>query len=154
MTLNTIQALGHLPPGLRDELMEEFAKITQRLYQKGQWEAAELDGGRFSEIVYTILAGHTNGDNYPARASKPAQFKQACERLESKTGYSKSVRLTVPRALVALYDIRNQRGVGHVGGDVDANYMDATLVLHVVQWVMAELVFAFSIILISKQLQR
>jgi hypothetical protein len=142
MSLNPSQVLGHLPQGLRGELVAEFTKITQN-YQKDHWEAAELDGGRFCEIVYTVLAGHTEGDNYPARASKPAQFKQACERLASKTGYPKSVRLTIPRVLVALYDIRNQRGVGHVGGDVDANYMDATFVLHAAQWVMAELVRLF-----------
>jgi hypothetical protein len=142
MVLDPTRALGHLPEGLRNELVEEFQKIVQN-YRKEQWEAAELDGGRFCEIAYTILAGHTGGDNYPSRASKPQQFKQACERLESKTGYSKSARLTIPRVLVSLYDIRNQRGVGHVGGDVDANYMDATLVLHAVQWVMAELVRMF-----------
>ena len=142
MSLDPAQALGHLPEGLRNELFEEFQKIVQN-YRKEHWEAAELDGGRFCEIAYTILAGHTDGDNYPARASKPQQFKQACERLESKVGYPKSARLTIPRVLVALYDIRNQRGVGHVGGDVDANYMDATLVLHAAQWVMAEFVRMF-----------
>jgi len=142
MPLDPTQALGHLPAELRNELVEEFQKIVQN-YRQEHWEAAELDGGRFCEIAYTILAGHTDGDNYPARASKPQQFKQACERLASKSGYSKSARLTIPRVLVALYDIRNQRGVGHVGGDVDANYMDSTLVLHAAQWVMAELVRMF-----------
>jgi hypothetical protein len=53
------------------------------------------------------------------------------------------VRITIPRVIAALYQIRNNRGVGHVGGDVDANYMDATFVLHSVQWVMAELVRIF-----------
>jgi hypothetical protein len=45
--------------------------------------------------------------------------------------------------LVAVYEVRNNRGVGHVGGDVDANHMVATCVLHVCQWVMAELVRLF-----------
>lgn len=142
MSLDPSQALGHLPKGLRDELVEEFGKIT-RNYRERRWEAAELDGGRFSEIVYTILAGHLDGGNYPARASKPQDFKRACEQLAPKTAYPKSARLTIPRVLVALYDIRNQRGVGHVGGDVNANHMDATFVLHTTQWVMAELVRLF-----------
>lgn len=51
-----------------------------------------------------------------------------CEALESRTG-SESARLTIPRLLVALYDVRNRRGVGHVSGDVSANHMDAELVL-------------------------
>ena len=43
----------------------------------------------------------------------------------------------------ALYDIRNNRGVGHVGGDVDPNFMDATVVLAMAGWVLAELVRVF-----------
>jgi hypothetical protein len=45
--------------------------------------------------------------------------------------------------LIALYEIRNNRGVGHVGGDVDPNLMDATAVLAMSKWVMAELVRLF-----------
>ena len=51
--------------------------------------------------------------------------------------------MTIPRVLVGLYDVRNRRGVGHVGGDVNANHMDATFLLHSCQWVMAELVRMF-----------
>lgn len=142
MSLDPTAALGNLPKTLRDELVEEFGKIM-RNYRERRWEAAELDGGRFSEIVYTILAGHLDGDNYPAKASKPRNLKRACEQLEPKTTYSTSARLTVPRVLVALYDVRNQRGVSHVGGEVNANHMDATFVLNTAQWVMAELVRLF-----------
>lgn len=142
MTLDAAQALGHLPQGLRDELVEEFAKIT-RNYRERRWEAAELDTGRFCEIVYTILKGHTDGDVYPDSASKPAKFDQACRGLESSTAFSDSVRMSIPRVLIGLYDFRNRRGVGHVGGDVNANHMDATYALHGAQWVMAELVRVF-----------
>ena len=45
--------------------------------------------------------------------------------------------------LFALYEIRNSRGVGHVGGDVDANHMDAEFVLSAAKWVVAELVRLF-----------
>src|SRR5262249_4437967 len=108
-----------------------------------RWEAAELDGGRFSEVAYTILAGYLDGGSYSATASKPSNFEASCTRLANKTPYSKSTRVTVPRVLVALYDIRNNRGVGHVGGDVSANHMDAEFVLHAAQWVMAEFVRIF-----------
>ena len=46
----------------------------------------------------------------------------------------------MPRVIVALYEIRNDRGVGHSGGDVDANQMDATMVLAGAKWLVAELV--------------
>jgi hypothetical protein len=45
--------------------------------------------------------------------------------------------------LIALYEIRNNRGVGHVGGDVDPNHMDAICVLEMSKWVLGELVRIF-----------
>ncbi|MET8609564.1 hypothetical protein [Streptomyces misionensis] len=143
MSIDPASALGNLPSSLRTELIEEFGKIT-RNYREGRWEASELNGGRFCEIVYSIIAGHLDGDTYPDKAKKPSRFKDACEKLSNAaTTYSESARLTIPRVLVPLYDVRNRRGVGHVGGEVDANHMDATFVLHTAQWVMAELVRIF-----------
>ena len=42
--------------------------------------------------------------------------------------------------ILGLYEIRNNRGVGHAGGEVDPNEMDATAVLYMGKWLMAELV--------------
>lgn len=42
--------------------------------------------------------------------------------------------------IVALYEVRNNRNVGHVGGDVDPNHMDALCVLQMSKWIVAELV--------------
>ena len=124
--------------------MAEHAKIT-RNFREGRWEAAELDGARFCEIVYTILAGYLNGQNYPASAAKPGDFKGACDRLAQAPRASgpDAARVTIPRILTGLYQVRNNRGVAHVGGEVSANHMDATYVLHATQWVMAELVRMF-----------
>jgi hypothetical protein len=82
---------------------------------------------------------------YPATAYKPDDFPSACRDLgkADKTVFPQSVRLGIPSVLVGLYDIHSNRDVGHVGGDVDANHMDAAHVLHAAQWVMAELVRLF-----------
>jgi len=45
--------------------------------------------------------------------------------------------------LVALYEIRNNRGVGHVGSDVNPNHMDSVAVLYMSKWLVAELVRVF-----------
>ncbi|RYB95115.1 hypothetical protein EUA93_12635 [Nocardioides oleivorans] len=143
MTLDAQQALGHLPQGLRDELMKAYSEIV-RNYREGRWKASELDAGWFCEIVFTILEGHLAGDDYRDKAYKPSRFNDACKKFENApTTYSDSARMTIPRVLVGLYDVRNRRGVGHVGGDVDANHMDAGFLLHSCQWVMAELVRLF-----------
>jgi hypothetical protein len=97
--------------------------------------------------VYSIVDGAVKG-SFPARASKPANMLAACRALESappdanRVG-DRSLRLLIPRVLPVLYEIRNNRGVGHVGGDVDANHMDAEAVLGIASWVMAELVRIF-----------
>lgn len=143
MTLDAKQALGHLPQGLRDELLGAYGEIV-RNYRESRWKASELDAGWFCEIVYTILEGHLDGNNFRPKAYKPSRFNDACRKLENAAAtYSDSARLTIPRVLVGLYDVRNRRGVGHVGGEVDANHMDATFLLHSCQWVMAELVRMF-----------
>jgi hypothetical protein len=143
VSLDPAKALGHLPEGLRGELVAEYQKIM-RNFRESRWEGTELDGGRFSEIVYSILLGHLDGDKYPAKAKKPDRFMDACIKLGSRPAtFSDSARMMIPRVLIGLYDVRNRRGVGHVGGEVSSNHMDATLVAGNVRWVMAELVRMF-----------
>jgi hypothetical protein len=133
--------LGNLPAGLRDELLKEFNKVVTN-YREGRWEAAELDIGKFCEVVYSILDGHVKS-TFPVKAFKPASMEAACNLLASASGFPRSVRLQIPRMLISMYDVRNSRGVGHVGGEVDPNHMDATVVLHFAKWIMAELVRIF-----------
>ncbi|MXW09801.1 MAG: hypothetical protein F4X47_11620 [Gammaproteobacteria bacterium] len=133
--------LGTLPPGLRDPLVEEFNKIL-RNFRERRWEPAELDGGKLCEIVYSILKGHVDG-SFPASPSKPPNMYDACQRLEQARGQLRSIRIQIPRMLIALYEIRNNRGVGHVGGDVDPNQQDSAVVVSMSQWIMAELVRVF-----------
>ena len=42
--------------------------------------------------------------------------------------------------LPPLYEIRNNRNVGHVGGDVDPNSMDAQIVVAMCSWILGELI--------------
>lgn len=127
-----------LPPGLRDQLREEYDDIVNRFHER-KWSPSELSGGRFCEVVYCIIEGYGSGA-YPAQASKPSNMAAACRALESRTNVPRSFQILIPRLLPALYEVRNNRGVGHVGGDVDPNQMDATVVLSIAGWIMAELV--------------
>lgn len=72
----------------------------------------------------------------------------ACQALEQTASSGTrvgdhSLRVLIPRVLPVLYDIRNNRGVGHVGGDVDPNFMDATMVHGMASWTLAELIRIF-----------
>jgi hypothetical protein len=50
------------------------------------------------------------------------------------------VRLHIPRALRVIYDIRNNRDAAHLADGIDPKVQDATLVVSVLDWVLAELV--------------
>jgi len=131
-------ALAAIPAGLRDPLLDEYQQIVQN-YAEHRWLPSELSGGKFCEVVYSILLGHASG-SYSAKPIKPKDFPTACRALESNTLEPRSFQILIPRMLPALYEVRNNRGVGHAGGDVDPNHMDATVVLSMCNWIMAELV--------------
>lgn len=144
--IDSARVLSGLPKSLRDTLLECYREIVSN-YIERRWEPAELNGGKFSEAVYSIVDGALK-NSFPATASKPQNMLAASRALEnvppdgSRTG-DRSLRLLIPRVLPVLYEIRNNRGVGHVGGDVDANHMDAEAVQALASWVMAELIRIF-----------
>lgn len=137
-TIVSAAAFAALPDRLRTELLDAFGKVVTH-YAERRWEPSELNGGKLCEVVYSIIRGHADG-KYPARATKPKNMVKACQSLEHATNAPRSVRIQIPRMLIALYEVRNNRNVGHVGGDVDPNHMDAMCVLQISKWIVAELV--------------
>jgi hypothetical protein len=135
--------LQAVPQELREELLAAYGSILKN-YRERRWEPAELNGGKLCEVAYTILQGFVDG-TYPKKSTKPKNMVDACHDLEraSSTSFPRSVRIQIPRMLVSLYEIRNNRGVGHVGGDVDPNHMDAVCVLQMSKWILGELVRTF-----------
>jgi len=130
-----------LPDGLRKELFEEYGELVSNFYE-GRWRPAELQAGRFCEVVYSVISGRASG-SYPGHSSKPGNFVQACKDLESTTNLERGLRILAARMLPALYEIRNNRDVGHVGGDVDPNFMDSSYAVASASWLMAELIRVF-----------
>jgi hypothetical protein len=63
--------------------------------------------------------------------------------IEGNAGVPRSFQILIPRLLPALYEIRNNRNVGHVGGDVDPDFMDSSAVVSMASWILAELVRVF-----------
>lgn len=142
MTVTVKDALSDLPRGLRDDLLTAFDEIVSN-FREHRWEPSELNGGKLCEAVYTVIVGYLDGGTYSPRAKKPNRFPDACLALEAKyqtVPDSRSARILIPRMMLGLYDIRNNRGVGHAGADVDPNEMDATAVLYLSKWLVAELV--------------
>ena len=141
--LKVSDILTIIPDSLKEELFDSYNKIHQN-YLQGRWEPSELNGGKICEVVYTILRGYVDG-SFPSIASKPPNMVDACRALEQapSSSFPRSIRIQIPRMIIALYEIRNNRGVGHVGGDVNPNHMDANVVLYMSKWIIAELVRVF-----------
>lgn len=134
-------ALSNIPDGLRLPLLEEFGAIINN-FMEHRWASSELSGGRFCEIVYTILDSYAKGV-FASVPSKPSNFVDACRRLESNSRVPRSFQILIPRLLPALYEIRNNRNVGHVGGDVNPDFMDSSAVVSITSWILAEMIRVF-----------
>jgi hypothetical protein len=144
--IDSKKLLAGLPLGLRDPLLNSYREIASN-YAEHRWEPAELNGGKFCEVVFTIIDGSIKG-SFATAPSKPRSMADACWSLEDTAPNAarvgdRSLRILIPRMLLPLYEIRNNRGVGHVGGDVDPNFLDATTVYTMASWVLAELVRIF-----------
>lgn len=135
--------LTSIPTGLRDPLIEEFEQSLDE-YRAADWEKVGLKAGKFCEIAYCVCLGHATG-NYASVPSKPGNFPQACRDLEQHNGAKgRSLCMQVPKVLAALYELRNNRAIGHVSSDVSPNHMDAELFLRGIKWVMGEFVRNYS----------
>jgi hypothetical protein len=144
--IHPAQALLVLPAGLRQPLLDTYSEIARNFAER-RWEPAELNGGKFCEVVYNIIDGAISG-NFATTPSKPARLLDACRSLEGLPSVAmrvgdRSLRILIPRLLPVLYEIRNNRGVGHIGGDVNPNFQDAVAVYQMASWVMAELIRIF-----------
>lgn len=143
MSINPTTLLSAIPKGLRTPLIDEYNKILKN-FRERRWEPTGLNGGKLAEITYTILKGHIDG-KFPAKPKKPPNMVDSCRNLEKedKNKFCRSVRIQIPRILITLYEIRNNRNIGHTGGDVDPNYMDSIAVVYMSKWVLSELVRVF-----------
>jgi hypothetical protein len=76
------RVLAALPPALREELLDGYQKIMSN-YLERRWEPSELNGGKFCEVVYSIIDGAVKG-SFPASAAKPSNMLAAGQALEKQ----------------------------------------------------------------------
>ena len=124
---------------LVDELLAAYVEAKRNFYLGGLRLSA-VEGGRFSEAALRILQERTTGKFTPLNK----QIKSDTIILELSNlpagSHPDSLRLHIPRALRVVYDIRNSRDAAHLADGIDPNLQDATLVVSVLDWVLAEFV--------------
>jgi hypothetical protein len=138
-------------PTLLPSIPQEFSIRLDKHYRKikknfleGRYDPSELNGAKFCEVVLRILQWYTSpGHTFTRFGEKIKNFDQATREFENKSSFPDSIRFHIPKTLNVLYAVRNRRGVGHVGGDVDPNHMDALFVVSATDWILAELIRIF-----------
>lgn len=136
-------ALFVMPDALRDPLIAQFEEALAE-YRSGDWEKVGVKAGKFCEIAYCICEGHTTG-SYASAPSKPKSMFHDCLKLEAHNRVKgRSLCIQVPRVLIGLYELRNNRAIGHVSGEIDPNHMDAEFYLRGMKWILAEFIRFFS----------
>lgn len=125
---------------LRTKLVESYLSL-KRNYVEGRFESSGLDAGKFCEIALRIAQFQVLGSYVPLGKRIP-NFADACRELVTSPSAAapESIREIIPRGLIFMYTLRNKRGIGHVGGDVDANRVDAITIVHGADWVICELI--------------
>lgn len=140
--ISTIEAQlqKYFPKTLISKLTYHYAKLKSSFMQN-TLEPGELNGAKFAEVVFRLIQYATDPQHQytPFRQSLPSVDTLVTGFQQLPKTFDDSLRLHIPRTLRAVYGIRSKRGVGHTG-EVNANLMDATLVMAVCDWVMAELI--------------
>jgi hypothetical protein len=127
-----------IPSSLVNELLEAYSEAKRR-YHLGDLRPNIVEGGRFSEAALRVLQWATNSGNFTPVGQRLPGIPTVIDTLRLTTGFDDSLRLHIPRVLQGIYEIRNNRNGPHLGA-IDVNRMDATLVIHDMDWVLAELV--------------
>lgn len=123
---------------LLDKIFESYECLTEHYYL-GRHRPCSLEGGRFAEVALRMVQQVLTG-TYTPLGKHIVNFTDEIRKFEEteKNKFAESLRIQIPRTLQVIQDIRNKRDIGHVGGDVDANFSDSTLSLASCNWVLTE----------------
>jgi hypothetical protein len=141
-------ALAGIPKEIRGRISTSFIEVQRRyleaVFTDSSYDSIGLSAGKFCEAVLRCLQHQLTGSHVPF-GTQLKDFATECRKLEqsASTAGSDSIRIIIPRALLFAYTVRNKRGIGHVGGDVNANRTDITSIHSSVVWIICELIRIF-----------
>jgi hypothetical protein len=129
-----------MPNELAREVLEAFIQAKRRFYLNDFMPNA-VEGGRFSEAVLRVMQWATTG-SYTSLANPKFKADPVITTLATlpSGSHPESIRLHIPRAVRVIYDIRNKRNTAHLSDGIDPNFQDASIVVAILGWVLAELV--------------
>ena len=133
-------ALINVPKNFRAKLISNYLDIKKNGVES-RHDSAGLAVAKFCEVAIRLLQSKVHGAFTPF-GTKIVNFADERRKLviAPATNGTESERVVLPRALVFLYTMRNKRGIGHVGGDVDANAIDVAAMARTSDWIVCELI--------------
>ena len=120
---------------LASSIIDCYIDMQQR-FLAGDWKPAELDGGRFCEVIARAFlqldTGRVDHRKLPGKVREALFDKQIPHRMKAKD------RHHLTQVIKTVYGFRSDRGAVHISADYTANYADSTLVIHNSKWLLAE----------------
>jgi len=134
--------LSRLPDLIVEAILKQYTSMKENFFL-GKHGPSGVDGGRFAEAVTRALEHICLGSWTPL--DQKLDFDHSINAIMALPQVTQpdNLRIGIPRALRALYDVRNRRGAAHLA-DINPNYMDSAFSVACADWVLAELVREFS----------
>lgn len=134
------QALANVKGTFRTKLINAYLCV-KRSHLEANYDAAGMHCGKFCEVLVRLLQEEITG-SYVAFGKQIPDMANECRKLITAQNPTvpESLKIIIPRALVFLYTMRNKRGIGHIGGDIDANSIDTATIERVIDWILCELI--------------
>ena len=141
MPLSSKQLIGELAkivdPNFASAIVENYVEMEQRFFA-GDWQPAELDGGRLCEGIARALYQLDQG--YVMKTELPGRLCDWLEDFNNNRPHNlaETDRRHFCKAIRLVYKFRSDRGAVHISTGYTANEMDSVLMLHAGKWMFAE----------------
>ena len=133
-------ALGGVPTPYRKRLATAHTKM-KAAHRAREYDACGVQAGKICESMIRYLQQEFLGSTTAFGTTLP-NFSDLCRSMEQtpKTAGPEELRVLIPRALNFVYTMRNKRGMGHEGEEVSPHEADASAVVALANWCVAELI--------------
>lgn len=147
-------ALQGIDDEFRDKIIDLYIELKKRYVRSffsDEYDAVGLSSGKFCETLFRFLEKEIFSKFTPFNkhiSNFPVEINKLIQSPVSQG--NESVRIIIPRALLLLYTLRNKRGIGHVGGDIEANAIDIGTIIKIADWIICELIRIYHSLNISE----
>src|SRR5579863_1003016 len=123
---------AQFPPQKVGEILTHYEMLRKEA-RLNRHESCLVNGGKFVEAVLKCLHYRRIGNEVDA-----IRVDEEIRQLEMASSLKESERMTIPRFLRAIYELRSKRGGAH-NLSFDPTEMDCASVVNASNWVMEEL---------------